>query len=1337
MANEVNITITGKDLSGPAFDSVLRNLAELRAELAALGNDLGDMGNIKIDTGSAMAALTSLRSKIQALGIADLADVNVQPGRLTAQLQLLKRLISQAGINDLLDVNVNKPELSAQLRSLADMSETIPLNFKVGPLPELPQLGEGQSITDRVSIGISESDVNSLEQARQAFRDLGVSMNQVTPIMELVDGSFMKMGLDAGHARDNLMAWTLGLDNASAAMAFLDGSILQEALDQRAANQAMADSAIETAKLRNEMMDLTRAIADDNTPALIKFNDAFTQGIPLWQSTGGWWGALTGHVSLFGGALNGVLPAFIATASGLHLLIDGTIELAATLIPATIAFAAFAGAAVPTVQSIITQMQNLKTTNDALGTSLYPLTGGFQAMANAVQPEVYVLFGEGLDLIQSKTNVFTQVAVGAGKVIDDLGARFVAAATSGQGFGIFLHNAVGDLATWGDFIGNLGAVIGNFLKAMPGYAEVILHALDDVSKALETITGSAFGQWVINLGLAFHGAVLYIGLLATGAAYLLSGSFGLIGRTAIAIGGALDGVGVAGTAAATGLTEVGVAAERAQALPWGWITIAATAIGVLAFALSQVKDPAQQFNDSMQKLVQNSSLLDLSRTITIAANDTSQKLAPAMANLTQALANQGPAATGAATRFKDEYSPAVEDAARKAGELQSGLSTLDAQQQLVSSRVAEVANQFHLGASALGVMNAAGITSAQITDTNAAHWAAAKVEIQAYIDSLNAMSLGQGRSSAAMNALNFSAGAQSNALGQVDQAMTKVIQGQDSLINTVLSGETAFNTYATAINQSKLSLSPTNGLAAAAAVAGASIDGLNNQSLNLSQTFFGSAVPAAQKVIDALQQQSVSTADLTTVIATQAGQLLTYAGNSDTAKAAIIAMINNALGPGTVSMQNLNQWVGQNTTTMAGFKSIVDKAEISAGALANVLSTQLNQQFQNELLRASGADQAIKIYTDDLVHNQQTTAAGVNDRNRLITDLENAGFSASKATNFVDGLSRSIGKLPGNVNTNINVSGSGSGGVQIVTSGAAASGAGGIRFVNFASGGILTGGRPGMDSIPIMGMPGEVMIPVDKVAMMAPALKAAGIPGFAQGGIIGLENGIGGIDPYSAQHEDSGAADAMATGIKAAMDAAKAAVDAAAAASASASAGPGGGSPVQNQALARQMMPSWSSGLEWGMWQALWNQESGWNQYAYNASSGATGIPQALPYTKMPQAAWLPSQGGQANPHAQIGWGIGYIQGRYGDPITAEQHELAYNWYDNGGWMPPGRSIAMNGTGHSEWVPPPNGGFPTQLEVVSGGNSAFEAFMLEMIRNFVRLKGGGSAQKAFGKPGVK
>lgn len=73
----------------------------------------------------------------------------------------------------------------------------------------------------------------------------------------------------------------------------------------------------------------------------------------------------------------------------------------------------------------------------------------------------------------------------------------------------------------------------------------------------------------------------------------------------------------------------------------------------------------------------------------------------------------------------------------------------------------------------------------------------------------------------------------------------------------------------------------------------------------------------------------------------------------------------------------------------------------------------------------------------------------------------------------------------------------------------------------------------------------------------------------------------------------------------------------------------------------------------------LWNRESGWNPNAHNGSSGAHGIPQALPASKM--AAYGSDY--YTNGKTQIRWGLNYIAGRYGSPSRAWAHFRSHNWY--------------------------------------------------------------------------
>jgi hypothetical protein len=80
---------------------------------------------------------------------------------------------------------------------------------------------------------------------------------------------------------------------------------------------------------------------------------------------------------------------------------------------------------------------------------------------------------------------------------------------------------------------------------------------------------------------------------------------------------------------------------------------------------------------------------------------------------------------------------------------------------------------------------------------------------------------------------------------------------------------------------------------------------------------------------------------------------------------------------------------------------------------------------------------------------------------------------------------------------------------------------------------------------------------------------------------------------------------------------------------------------------------------QWPCLYDLWQQESGWNVYADNTSSGAYGIPQSLPGDKMAAAGadW------ETDPTTQIKWGLGYIQSVYGTPCGAWQNELDYGSY--------------------------------------------------------------------------
>jgi resuscitation-promoting factor RpfB len=98
-----------------------------------------------------------------------------------------------------------------------------------------------------------------------------------------------------------------------------------------------------------------------------------------------------------------------------------------------------------------------------------------------------------------------------------------------------------------------------------------------------------------------------------------------------------------------------------------------------------------------------------------------------------------------------------------------------------------------------------------------------------------------------------------------------------------------------------------------------------------------------------------------------------------------------------------------------------------------------------------------------------------------------------------------------------------------------------------------------------------------------------------------------------------------------------------------------------NVALGRQLASAygWGSGAEWTCLDELWTRESGWRMVWNYQGSGAYGIPQALPASKMASAG----ADYMTNPATQIRWGFSYISSTYGDPCTAWAHEQADSWY--------------------------------------------------------------------------
>jgi len=184
---------------------------------------------------------------------------------------------------------------------------------------------------------------------------------------------------------------------------------------------------------------------------------------------------------------------------------------------------------------------------------------------------------------------------------------------------------------------------------------------------------------------------------------------------------------------------------------------------------------------------------------------------------------------------------------------------------------------------------------------------------------------------------------------------------------------------------------------------------------------------------------------------------------------------------------------------------------------------------------------------------------------------------------------------------------------------------------------------------------GSPLLPTltENVADLVPAIDAR---------VSQLRGGLDGAKARKAAEEEAArvAAEAAAAAAAAEKAAAVRAPTSGMLASVPSGGGSGDNSPAGAQASARGMLGGYGWGDDqFGCLVSLWNKESGWNYQAHNSSSGAHGIPQALPGSKMASAGadW------QTNAATQVAWGLGYISSRYGSPCGAWSHSQSTGWY--------------------------------------------------------------------------
>ena len=547
---------------------------------------------------------------------------------------------------------------------------------------------------------------------------------------------------DAGNAAD-----VLNLDMAAAAgsAANLSGALADATQRAGRLSASMTLTAQRAGDLRTSLAGVSAAAQsaanrlNDLSDAAVKAAAASAAatavgrvGIGVW----GLWGLgllnARNGLNLWGGLLTGILPKFLTFVSYWHLAADTVLEFAAVWGPAIIAVTAFSVAASDAVNNVVRQLTNMHTVADATGQSFGPLSGNLEALHQAVQPQVYQIFGDALTVAAARGSALNTVIMQTGKVLDDLAARAALAIQSASA-GTFLKNAVSDVRLLGTAFGNLFGLLGNLIRMNAGWAGVLLQAGTAVLGLAEHVTSLIIplGQLLV-LG---HGFVLWVGLAVT---------------AAVKLGPIILGWGKSFLQAAVGVAWMaqkfvdlakaeGIMAALADVNPFVWVGIAVGALAGLVLWLHNSTSAAQQYANAVTQAAQNSATLTGAISVLqIGVAQSANSQAAAQANLAAVTAKTA----GASDSFNKSQIQSQMQVAAATGQVTAATNAhaqLSGQLGTVSTRLTSLSATYGSTGNALALLSAAGITNTQMMDKSAGTWALIRQEVQATYQAYQAM----------------------------------------------------------------------------------------------------------------------------------------------------------------------------------------------------------------------------------------------------------------------------------------------------------------------------------------------------------------------------------------------------------------------------------------------------------------------------------------------------------------------------------------------------------------------------------------------------------------------
>ena len=271
-----------------------------------------------------------------------------------------------------------------------------------------------------------------------------------------------------------------------------------------------------------------------------------TDGMFLADSRGGWY-LLNSQIRLFGGALESVVPNWLADVHIWHLGTDAILEFAAAWVPALIAVGTFGAYAYPVGEKIYNQWANINKVLDGVDSGLdgsqvhlKDLGTSFDTIESAIEPSVLEAFGDYMLIIGRNAAPLAAALQKVGAVIDEWGYGLVNWSAKGEAsFDRLVSTGARDFQQIGEGFEELFRILGLLIGDLPGY----VHALLTFGDAFLAVTGNliSFLGPVLKVALEIHGFIVYVGLAAT-AVIALSRALaaGAISKYITSMGGAIE-----------------------------------------------------------------------------------------------------------------------------------------------------------------------------------------------------------------------------------------------------------------------------------------------------------------------------------------------------------------------------------------------------------------------------------------------------------------------------------------------------------------------------------------------------------------------------------------------------------------------------------------------------------------------------------------------------------------------------------------------------------------------------------------------------------------------------